>query len=106
MFPFLRPGQFELTRDRACIADVIALVAGTPIGKFDVHGPAEMRSDEAQNALQTDGIRRPAAPQRENWRPRGRRRGDPMKRRMRFKLTAFAAPPPRLKARPATRPIL
>src|SRR3954449_1093983 len=51
VLPALRVGQSELTRDRACIADVIALVAGVPVGKLDLHRPVQSRFDEAQNAF-------------------------------------------------------
>src|SRR5947209_7168675 len=61
LLPALRCRKLERLGNRARVADVITLVAGAPVSEIDFYGPAEPRLDEAQNAFETDGIRRSAA---------------------------------------------
>src|SRR4051794_27602013 len=56
-----RGSQLERARGAAHVGDVIALIAGPPIGEGQLDRPADQVLDMAQELPQADGVRGPAA---------------------------------------------
>src|SRR5215207_8690934 len=59
--PWDRGSQLEGARRAARVGDVVALIAGAPIGEGQLDRPADQILDMAQELPQADGVRWPAA---------------------------------------------